>query len=99
MALEIPGAVESEHMDHPDFRVGGKIFATLMYPSEKWGMVKLTPEAQADFLAKEPKMFRACNGVWGKRGATNVLLAAAKVGVLRVALKIAARSVAAGKGS
>jgi hypothetical protein len=57
MALDFPEAVEAAHMDHPDFRVRGKIFATLG-PDEKWGMVKLTPDQQASFLRTEPAIFR-----------------------------------------
>ena len=52
LALSLPDAVESAHMGHPDFRVGGKIFASLGYPDAHWGRVKLTPEQQADFVAK-----------------------------------------------
>lgn len=93
LALEIPGAEEREHMNHPDFRVEGKIFATLAYPSEEWGMVRLTPEEQQDFVAKAPNVFRPCNGVWGERGATNVRLSAANVSIVRDALKLAAKNI------
>ena len=51
LALELPGASEMSHMGHPDFRLGGKIFATLGYPDASWGMVKLTPEQQAAWIA------------------------------------------------
>jgi len=54
LALALPEATESAHMDHPDFRVRGKIFATLGYPEKGWGMVKLGPEAQHYFLEAEP---------------------------------------------
>lgn len=50
LALRFPEAAESAHMAHPDFRVRGKIFATLGYPDDRHGMVKLTPDQQADFL-------------------------------------------------
>jgi hypothetical protein len=43
-ALEIPTAVECSHMNHPDFRVAGKIFASLGVPDESWDMVKLALE-------------------------------------------------------
>ena len=56
LALSLPEAAESAHMDHPDFRVRGKIFATLG-PKEEWGMVKLTPEQQATFLRTEPEVY------------------------------------------
>ena len=46
LALSLPEATESAHQNHPDFRVRGKVFATLGYPDDKWGMVKLTPAAQ-----------------------------------------------------
>jgi len=83
LALELPGAVESSHMDHPDFRVGGKIFATLG-PGEAWGMVKLTPEQQAEFIAAEPEAFEPIKGGWGVKGATQVNLESAnEAGVAR----------------
>jgi hypothetical protein len=62
LALRLPGAVEREHMNHPDFRVGGKIFATLGYPRDEFGMVKLTPEEQQTFMLEEPEVFTPCNG-------------------------------------
>lgn len=60
-------------MDHPDFRVGGKIFATLG-PKEAWGMVKLTPEQQAEFIALDPQSFEPIAGAWGRKGMTKVIL-------------------------
>ena len=77
LVLGLPEAVEQEHMDHPDFRVGGKIFATLG-PDGCWAMVKLTPEQQASFLRTDPKIFEPFNGAWGRRGCTRIILAAAK---------------------
>lgn len=88
-ALGFKGAIESEHMNHPDFRVDGKIFATLGYPDETFGMVKLTPEQQMAFVEKSPEAFRPCNGVWGQRGATNVLLREVKKSEVRAAMKFA----------
>jgi hypothetical protein len=61
LVLDLPGVSEREHMDHPDFRVGGKIIATLGYPDESWGMVKLTPEQQWSFVTISPGAFRPCN--------------------------------------
>ena len=55
MALEIPTAVERSHMNHPDFRVTGKIFASLGVQDENWGMVKLTPEKSAHPSKKPPR--------------------------------------------
>jgi len=54
MALSFPETSEESHMEHPDFRVGGKIFATLGYPRNGWAMVKLTPEQQDTFMKAEP---------------------------------------------
>ena len=68
MALEIPTAVEQSHMNHPDFRVTGKIFASLGAPDENWGMVKLTPEQQRAFIEKAPEVFKPCSGAWGRAG-------------------------------
>jgi hypothetical protein len=94
MALEIPTAVEQSHMNHPDFRVEGKIFASLGVPDENWGMVKLTPEQQRTFIEKAPEVFKTCSGAWGRRGATSVYLAAAKAAIVRAALDAAAKNVA-----
>jgi hypothetical protein len=95
MALRSPGAIEAEHMNHPDFRVEGKIFATLGSPDNTWGMIKLTPEQQRSFLKKAAAMFKPCSGVWGERGATNVHLASAKKTMLQAALDAAWNNVAA----
>ena len=93
MALEIPTAVEGSHMNHPDFRIAGKIFASLGVPDEGWGMVKLTPEQQHAFIEKAPKVFKPCSGAWGRAGATNVYLASARASVVRAALEAAANNV------
>jgi hypothetical protein len=93
MALEIPAAVERSHMNHPDFRVAGKIFASLGVPDENWGMVKLTPEQQRAFIKKAPEVFKPCSGAWGRQGYTNVYLAVAKPGIVRDALDAAAKNV------
>ena len=93
LALCLPEAVEAEHMGHPDFRVGGKIFATLG-PGEKWGMVKLTPDEQASLIASEPEVFHPASGAWGKRGCTIVRLRPAKALTVRHALLTAWRNTA-----
>jgi hypothetical protein len=72
-------------MGHPDFRVGGKIFATLG-PAEAWGVVKLTPEQQAIVMHTEPRAFQPVNGAWGRRGCTQVRLEYAKAPSVRQAL-------------
>jgi hypothetical protein len=93
-ALALPEAVESAHMGHPDFRVGGKIFATLGPPGTDWAMVKLTPTQQALFVQSEPAAFQPVKGGWGRRGATNVLLESAHLPAVRSALAMAWRNVA-----
>ena len=81
-------------MDHPDFRVRGKIFATLGYPEKGWGMVKLTPEQQERFVQSEPTVFVPAAGAWGKRGSTTVRLAKANGETVFTALVAAWRNVA-----
>src|SRR5262249_46222771 len=94
LALELPEAVESAHQGHPDFRVRGKVFATLAYPDEGFGMVKLTPEQQGTFVRTEPAVFSAVKGTWGQRGATLVRLLPASEPSVRSALTMAWRNVA-----
>src|SRR2546430_16784999 len=93
LALGISGALESSHMEHPDFRIGGKVFASLGYPDDEHGMVKLTSEQQRAFLKKAPGVVDPCAGAWGKRGATSVRLRSAPVGLLRAALVAASKNV------
>ena len=92
LALSMPQASESAHMGHPDFRVAGKIFATLGYPGNGWGMVKLTREQQELFVKSQPAAFAPVKGAWGLGGATNVRLRAAKTGAVREALDLAWRN-------
>ena len=94
LALSFPETVASVHMGHPDFRVGGKIFATLGYPDNRWGMVKLTPEQQEMFVTSEPAAFIPVKGAWGLRGSTHVHLRAAKKPSVRSALTEAWRNTA-----
>jgi hypothetical protein len=89
IALSLEGATASAHMGHPDFRVGGKVFATLGYPARGWGMVKLTPEQQELFVQSQSAAFVPVKGAWGRAGCTNVRLAAAKRGAVREALALA----------
>jgi hypothetical protein len=74
LALALPETEEKAHMDHPDFRVHGKIFATLGYPATGWGMVKLTTEQQHYYSKDNPDAFVPVKGAWGRRGATSVHL-------------------------
>jgi hypothetical protein len=92
MALGFPGTVESAHMRHPDFRVEGRIFASLGYPDESWGMVGLTAEQQRAFITRGKGAFRPCTGAWGERGATNVHLASVTRSLLKSALGAAIRN-------
>jgi DNA-3-methyladenine glycosylase I len=94
VALSLPQSVESSHMNHPDFQVGKKIFATLGFPGDEWAMVKLTPEQQRMFVCGQPDVFKPVNGGWGRRGCTNVILPAATKPVLLPALAAAWRNVA-----
>jgi hypothetical protein len=89
LALSFPETSEGAHMNHPDFRVRGKIFATLHSPDEQWGMVKLPPEQQEVFVQSEPAAFVPVNGGWGRQGCTNVRLQAVKKATLQRALAVA----------
>jgi hypothetical protein len=86
LALSLPEVAEAAHMGHPDFRVAGKIFATLNYPRTGWGMVSLTPEQQELFVGAQPKAFMPVKGGWGRKGATNVQLRSARKAAVREAL-------------
>lgn len=94
VALALPEVVEGAHQGHADFRVGKRVFATLGYPDDAWGMVKLTPEQQAMLVDAEPEIFRPVPGGWGKHGSTNVLLSKADAKTLRSALTMAWRNIA-----
>jgi hypothetical protein len=93
LALSLPEAAEEAHMNHPDFRVRGKIFATL-WPDGEWGMVKLTPDQQAQFARSEPEVFQPVQGAWGRRGGTKVCLPEASAASVRRALVAAWRNTA-----
>ena len=83
IARSLEGAEEGSHMGSPDFRVGGRIFATLAAQKLGYGNLMLTPEMQAEFVAEEPEVFVPIAGGWGKNGATHVRLAAANEDLLR----------------
>ena len=93
IALGLPEVVESAHMGHPDFRVGGKIFA-MLGSGPDWGVVLLSPEAQAIFTEAEPKVFEPVPGGWGQRGSTRISLAAVDPITLRSVLLAAWRKAA-----
>ena len=92
IALSFPEVEEKSHMNHPDFRVQGKIFATLGYPRSGWGMVVLPPHQQKLIVQKYPDVFSPANGAWGRQGSTLVLLRAAKTKTVQTALLTAWRN-------
>ena len=91
IALTLPQVSESAHMGHPDFRVGGRVFASLGYPRVGWGMVTLSPEEQELFGRMHPKAFSPAAGAWGRAGSTTVKLRAATKAAVREALTLAWR--------
>jgi hypothetical protein len=91
IALSLEGAEESSHMGAPDFRVGGRIFATLASGHAGFGNLMLTPQLQAEFIAAEPGVFLPVSGGWGRMGVTHVRLAAAHEDLLAGALRAAWR--------
>ena len=93
IALSFPEAVEAQHMGHPDFRVDGRIFATLG-PKGDWAMVKLTPDQQSAFLAEHRDVFAPASGAWGRGGATIIRLSEVKQATARKAVIAAWRNTA-----
>jgi hypothetical protein len=89
IALSLEGAEKGSHMGQPDFRVGGRIFATLASASQGYGNVKLTPEQRAALVEEMPEVFVPIPGGWGRMGMTHVRLAAASEDVLAGALQAA----------
>jgi hypothetical protein len=89
IALSFPETSESAHMNHPDFRVRGKIFATMGYPDAAWATVMLAPDQQEELVRAEPEVFVPVKGGWGRNGATSVRLKAVKKPSLRTALAAA----------
>jgi hypothetical protein len=94
LTLSLPEAIESSHMDHPDFRVRGKIFATIRSATKGEGVVKLTPAQQNSFAKEKPTVFAVVAGGWGRKGWTIVHFARADRGSLQRALVTAWRNVA-----
>jgi hypothetical protein len=92
LALGLGQTEQRQHMHHPDFRVAGKIFATLGYPNKEHGVVKLTPTQQEEFVAAHPAAFQPVTGAWGRKGATFVLLAKAPKQALKAAILAAWRN-------
>jgi hypothetical protein len=91
IALGMKDAVESAHMGHPDFRINGRIFATL-HSDQKSGMVKLTPDQQQAFVRENARAFAPENGAWGRQGCTAVRLDAANEETVGQAMTLAWRN-------
>jgi hypothetical protein len=89
IALSLEGAEEGSHMGTADFRVGGRIFATLASQKQGYGNLMLTPEQQADFVGELPEVFLPIPGGWGRMGMTHIRLAKATADVLTGALRTA----------
>jgi hypothetical protein len=89
IALSLEGAEEGSHMGATDFRVGGRIFATLASQKQGYGNLMLTPEQQADFVGELPEVFLPIPGGWGRTGMTHIRLAKANADVLTGALRTA----------
>jgi len=89
IALSLEGAEEGSHMGAVDFRVGGRIFATLASVKQGYGNLMLTPEQQAAFVGDLPEVFLPVHGGWGRNGATHVRLTAVTQDVLEGALRTA----------
>ena len=94
LALRLPEVVEQQHQGHPDFRICGKVFATLGWPDSAWGMVKLPIEEQQKYTTAQPFVFEPVPGAWGRRGSTKIRLAAATPNAVEQALLTAWRHVA-----
>lgn len=91
LALSLPEVTEASHMGHPDFRVAGKIFATLGYPNAGFGVVMLSPQDQDLMVRDRPKTFAPVRGSWGAGGATTVTLRGASKRAVALALETAWR--------
>jgi hypothetical protein len=89
LALLLEGAEEGSHMGAVDFRVGGRIFATLASVNHGYGNLMLSPEEQAAFIEEQPDLFLAIAGGWGRMGATHIRLASATEDALAGALRTA----------
>ena len=89
LALSLPDTAEGSHFGVKDFRVGGKIFATLAYEKQGSGVLSLTPEQQAEMVGEAPELFSPVPNGWGKHGATLVRLAKVTPDILEGALRTA----------
>ena len=97
MALSFDETEERSHMNHPDFRARGKIFASLHFPDKTWGMVKLFPDQQEEFVDAAPEGFVPANGAWGRWGCTLVNLKIVKKSQVKKAMTLAWANATAAK--
>src|SRR6188768_1995927 len=93
IALSLPEACEGSHMEHPDFRLRNRIFATL-WPDGKHGVVIVTPNEQSRLMAASPEAFTPVKGGWGRRGSTQVQLDLVDESLLKDALESAWKRIA-----
>ena len=91
IALSMPEAVEGAHFGNADFRVDGKIFATLALEKDGFGVLLLSPEEQAGMVEDAPEVFSPVPGGWGRQGSTRVSLAKVSPEILEAAVRTAWR--------
>jgi len=89
IALSFPDAEQGSHFGATDFRVGGRIFATLAHVNKGYGNLMLDPEQQQHFVQDLPEVFLPVHGGWGRMGATHIVLSKANKDVLTGALRAA----------
>ena len=89
IALSLPEATEGSHFSNADFRIAGKIFATLALEHQGYGVLLLTPDQQAGMIQDAPEIFSPVPGGWGEKGATRVTLAKVPADILKAALRVA----------
>lgn len=93
LALGFTEAVEAGHFDTADFRVRGKIFATLRQADGR-AVLKLSPDQQQLLMETAPGQFEPVKGSWGQKGWTRVVLDRADEATVRHAMEYAWGSVA-----
>ena len=98
IVLSFDGVEERAHMGHPDFRAGGRIFASL-HSKDQFGMVKLTPAEQRACIKENPETFSPSSGAWGRQGCTNIHLASASVPTVRAAVTLAWQAIVSKPGT
>ena len=89
LALNLRGVIEAAHVGHPDFRVGGRIFATLAYPDDNYGVLILNRDVQQEAIGRYPEVFEPVRGAWGRQGNTQVRLSQITSAQLKPWMKLA----------